>query len=181
VFTVLASGIVTASRSVLIELTLPGTAGTVVANVVDAATGETLTDVMFGLDSLHPDTPAPSGRFSWFTRRTAVALAAERSGYDAYTMPCRLKVPVDDSVTVRIWLPALGPGARRPLALPGARPRGVLVVNDTVWTPGSASPNIPPQDIVSNEMLSGTIAEGRYGQCGAQGASIISTRRPILN
>ena len=169
--------------AIVFEIHLPGSSGKMVGEVVDAATGARLSEVMLGMDSLQPNATGRSGRFSWFTSRGELGVTVAKYGYYPYYLPCRLRVPVDDSVRVKVWLPANPAEPNSTGVKPGPRswsaPRDPLfVVNDTVWAPGSAAPTIPAANIASLEMLTRTTAATKYGQCGAAGAVLITTRRP---
>ncbi len=166
--------------AILMELNVPGHSGRVVGRAVDAATDTPLSELRVGPDMTRSHVVQRGGRFDWYTREATTGLALARYGYEPYLLPCRLRVPVDDSAVVLVRMSPSSNAAESATPTAAATFRDLLeplfVVNDTIWAPGTRSPQIPAAEIASVETLPSAPARERFGQCGAAGAILVRTR-----
>ena len=168
------------SGAIIMEFNLPGHSGKVVGRAVDAATDQPLSELRVGPDMARSHVEQRGGRFDWYTREATTGLALARYGYDPYLLPCRLRVPVDDSAVVLVRMSPSSNAAASATPTEPATFRDLLqplfVVNDTIWAPGTRSPLIPAAQIASVETLPSGPARERFGQCGSSGAILVRTR-----
>jgi hypothetical protein len=89
--------------------------------------------------------------------------------------PCRLRVPPDDSIRVRIPMPS-SPVAQ--VAADRTQPAAPLIVIDDVIHPPTRRTVLQPETITSLEVEKREMAAVRYGECGVNGVIRVTTRPP---